>query len=148
MVCLQLIRTTDEKKLRAHPSCQHHDIHEGQTIKNLFCGSGLLGGIWASVQTELLTYRRIAEGDPWVSSRCSLDRLLMGLEEGVGAARLPFHEESMIKEFSVCGWFVGAEDPFCAHAEEVSNEYMMNMEDWNRTAFIDSTENRWEIWYL
>lgn len=106
-------------------------------VKNVFCGSELLGGIWAAIQTELLTYRRIAEGYSWVSSRCSLDRLLTGIKDGVGAARLPLHEEFMMQEISVCGWFVNANNPLCALAEEESSEYMMDtMEDWKSTTFI------------
>lgn len=52
----------------------------------------------------------------------------------------------MMKEFSKCGWFVKASDPICPNAEEVSISYFMNLEDWNRTTFIDNAEERWDIW--
>ena len=144
-VLLTIISDEARIKCQRRPSCYHPYLHVG-IVKQLFCGSEHLGGIWAAIQTELLTYRRITKRDPWISSRFSLDRLFMGLEDGVGATRLALYEKSMMKRFSLCGWFLVAEDPLCPIAEEVSEEYMMNMEDWDRTELIPSNKERWDKW--
>lgn len=41
----------------------------------------ILGTLWASVKTELLTYRRVNVGDSWVSANFDMERLLWGVED-------------------------------------------------------------------
>jgi len=43
--------------------------------------------IWAAVQTEILTYRRINEHDPWISPNFDMDALLKSLETGAAISK-------------------------------------------------------------
>jgi len=48
--------------------------------EDFFGDDKFLGHIWAAVQTELLTRRRLREGDLWVSEFFDMDTLLENLE--------------------------------------------------------------------
>ncbi|KAI0106361.1 hypothetical protein F4776DRAFT_675448 [Hypoxylon sp. NC0597] len=120
-----------------------HRLEADWEIKLVHCGNRQLGVIWAAVQAELLTYRRLNEGDPWISPRFDMKLLLKGLRENNGeclnqlvggggdggAARLKAH--------SHCGLF-DAQHPGCARREEVCTEYYANLDDWKRTTFIEA----------
>ncbi|KIW93793.1 uncharacterized protein Z519_05108 [Cladophialophora bantiana CBS 173.52] len=47
-----------------------------------FANCNELGHVWAALQRELLTSRRIKEDDPWVSDYFDFDALLTGLRTG------------------------------------------------------------------
>jgi len=111
-------------------------------MKNLYCGSRDLGILWASIQTELLTYRRIKESDPWISLRFNIQQLMDGLDDGSGPTHIPLYQDGMMNQFTDCGWFDGASDLLCPSAEEACKSHFMNLEDWNRTSFIDSVVDR------
>ena len=99
------------------------------------CGGPRLGLLWATIQTELLTYRRINIGDPWISGRFSMDALKTWLEGGSLEFLTPLVESRMMKEHSCCGWFLGP-NFVCPIAEEACKEYCMNMDDYDRASFL------------
>ncbi|KAK3899067.1 hypothetical protein C8A05DRAFT_18446, partial [Staphylotrichum tortipilum] len=102
---------------------------------NLPCGGPKLGLLWATIQIELLTYRRINIGDPWISGRFSMDALKTWLEGGSLEFLTPLVESRMMKKHSCCGWFLGP-DFVCPIAEEACKEYCMNMDDYDRGSFV------------
>jgi hypothetical protein len=103
--------------------------------ESFFGGSSDLSTLWAAVQVELLTYRRLQEGDPWTSLNFNIHTLLEGLTSGTGVC-IGLVEKGMMKEFCKCGDFYKAADPAFVLAEDVSAYYFSNLEDWNRSHFI------------
>ena len=98
----------------------------------------ILAPLWAAVQTELLTYRRLKEGDEWISQNFDMSSLNEGLI-GKGKVNIPLVQNGMMKPFCGCGFFVNGH-PECPTLDDAAAYYFSNLEDWNRTTFIDITE--------
>ncbi|RSM18459.1 hypothetical protein CDV31_002784 [Fusarium ambrosium] len=97
--------------------------------------------LWAASQTEMLTYRRIKTTDPWISGRFCIKQLLKGLDGGLGPANIPLYNDGLMSlGFNKNGWFEGSSDMFRPTAQDVCASYFMNLEDWDRTTFIDSAQ--------
>ncbi|KAH8881151.1 hypothetical protein GQ53DRAFT_888882 [Thozetella sp. PMI_491] len=121
------------------------ELHVVGTIKNYYCGHESLGHLWAAIQTEFLTYRKISTSDASLSSRFSMQAVIEVFQDNCGWEKMPLIAQRMTKSYSTCGWFYHAGDPFCPVADEVSSHYFMNLEKWDRCQFIHSTESRPEI---
>jgi hypothetical protein len=92
------------------------------------------GHIWAAAQTELLNYRRRQKSDPWMSENFDMKSVLQGLMED----RIPFMpllDGSMMKPYCPCGVFSDTWS-FCRR-EHASAYYFSNLDDWERSSFID-----------
>ncbi|KAH9429578.1 hypothetical protein MCOR02_009314, partial [Pyricularia oryzae] len=83
-------------------ACEHYRYHM-YSNNNTYCASPGLGRIWATIQAELVTYRRLGEEDAWISTNFDLRHLRQGLELGSDVSFMPFVSSSMIKDFSRCG---------------------------------------------
>jgi hypothetical protein len=115
------------------------------TMLKLKCHDGKMGLLWATIQTELLTYRRINDGDPWVSAHFSLKALEAWLMGRSADFLTPLVEDRMMQKHSQCGWFHRAESlPFPA-AQDVSARYFMNMDIYDRATFID-VPDEYSLW--
>lgn len=114
-------------------SCQNHLDDEAPKV---FGRSDLLGPIWAAAQTELLTYRRIAQGDPWSSDRFDMHAVLRSLESKTRPS-MPLLDNSMLNPFCACGRFERGFLMAPIYREDAAAFYFSNLEDWNRTAIID-----------
>ena len=112
----------------AFPTCYHDDFDR----ENFFGANKVLGPLWVAVQTELLTYRRLEEGDKWISPNFNMHILNEGLIDNreVDIALL---RNKMMKPFCEC---CRSADKIIPIAEDVAAYYFSNMEDWNRTSFI------------
>jgi hypothetical protein len=110
---------------------------------NYFRGNSDLRDLWAAAQTELLTYRRLKEGDAWTSPNFKLDEVLENYQAGHGI-RIGLVESEMMKEYCDCGHFRRAEDDDCPCVDEACAYYFSNLEDWNRTTFLECPEK--DIW--
>lgn len=132
---------------RGDESCPHHIhlVESEDKMQYVKCGDKRLGTIWAAIQVELLTYRRLEVGDPWLSSmfdmhdvaeglRASNDSILMRLVENRG--------KNTLRSFSTCGLFLEVDNPGCARREEVCVSFT-NLEDSDRTMFIQGRANFW-----
>ena len=104
------------------------------------CQSLSIGALWAAIQTEFLTYRRIGEDDMWLSNNFRMDYLLQGLENGRGPTQIPLLDKGMLRKFSRCGRFPEARNPFFPMARSVCSAYFMNCDIWNRETFIDEVQ--------
>ncbi|KAF4951620.1 hypothetical protein FGADI_7397 [Fusarium gaditjirri] len=104
------------------------------------CNGPRIGLLWASIQTEFLTYRRLREGDFWISGYFSMQALKTWLAEDNEELLMPLVQNQMFKVHSRCGWFSSASDFLCPTAEEVSTEYFMNMDIYSRTSYIDQPD--------
>ncbi|TLD30701.1 hypothetical protein PspLS_01752 [Pyricularia sp. CBS 133598] len=120
--------------------CKHYD--ESDLVENTYCASPGLGRVWATVQAELLTYRRLGEEDGWISTNFNLRHLREGLEHGSDVSLVPLMSNDMISDFTRCGWFIDRTTQDCTdiktipRAQDVCSFYFMNMEDFSRSTFI------------
>jgi hypothetical protein len=118
---------------------------EGGGKKRCYFGRNRnLSALWAAVQTELVTYRRLHEGDPWISPNFEMESLLESLIFG-SDLMIGLVQKDMMKDYCKCGRFIEA-DEVCARSEDVSKYYFSNMDDWNRSAFLN-TPNHDQFWY-
>ncbi|KAL7619752.1 hypothetical protein AAE478_010294 [Parahypoxylon ruwenzoriense] len=122
-------------------SCGHLKYYDGELEDPVYCGNQRLGKVWAVIQAELLTYRRLGVGDPWLSPRFDMETLLVVLKnnddryighlvgdvDDIGKHRLRPHFR--------CGLFK-AGNLICPGREEVCASYYANLDDWGRTTFI------------
>lgn len=126
-----------------------HDIHEEEEqagMKLVHCGNERLGMIFACIQAELLTYRRLSEWDPWLSPRFNMEVLLRGMENDdendlkilVGDSRGT--KESILREYSCCGLFRSSEVSLRVRRGEACTSYYANLDDWRRTTFLAPPE--------
>ncbi|CAH0057259.1 unnamed protein product [Clonostachys solani] len=98
-----------------------------------YCAEPKLGLLWATIQTELLTYRRLDEGMPWISAHFSMQALEIFLKTDGEEFDTPLVKDGMMKPHSKCGWFG---DQFTPIAEDVCNHFFMNMTDYSRSSFL------------
>ncbi|KAF7959897.1 hypothetical protein EAE96_001500 [Botrytis aclada] len=111
------------------PTCDHDTMNI-----NFYGRSDVVGKLWAAVQTEFLTYRRLEVGDSWLSINFNMLSLLDGIPHGF--VSLPLLEKDMMKPFCRCGRFIRALDEACVCVDEACSHYFCNMEDWERSAYI------------
>lgn len=94
----------------------------------------------AVVQTEYLTYRRIREGDPWLSPNFNMLDVYKSLQPGNGIS-LTLWACGMMTPVCICGNFQSALDD-TPRAEDVMRYHFSNLEDWSRTTFLPIIEFR------
>jgi hypothetical protein len=108
--------------------------------ENYFGESRVLGVLWAAVQTELLTYRRREEDDPWTSDNFNMQDLLLSLKtrDQIGVKLV---QDNMMKSYCKCGTFIQG-NGYCATAEDACAFYFSDLEDEDcgRMTFIDMPE--------
>ena len=104
------------------------------TQKGCFFGKKrALATLWAAIQTELLTYRRLKEGDPWLSPNFDMHAVLESLvnDRPISIGLL---DKEMMSPLNECGCLSGAR--IFPRREDVSKYYFSNLEDWSRTTFL------------
>lgn len=120
--------------------CCLHPIHDNDYYDEaVSCGDERLGTIWAAIQVELVTYRRLELSDPWLSLLFKMQDLIEGLhsdDDGVIGHLVDNFGEGGVQPFSRCGFFLSTNDPGCARREEACALHFANLEDWKRTTFI------------
>ncbi|KAF4462268.1 hypothetical protein FALBO_10920 [Fusarium albosuccineum] len=134
---------------------EHRDI---PTSDNFYCQDRDLGVLWAACQTEMLTYRRLETSDPWLSDRFDIQKLKDGIDEGFGSTNIPLYNDGKMSTFTKCGWFEDAgrvvgRIAYTPSAQKVCASYFMNLEDWDRTTFIekcttDQSRGASKLWEL
>lgn len=125
--------STDEEashKLYLPAECPDDEDH-----RNFFGGNKVLSSLWAAVQTELLTYRRLKEGDEWISQNFNMHTLNEGL---ISRAKVDIAlvQEEMMKPVCGCGKFLWPALA-CPIVDDAVAYYFSNLDDWNRTTFIE-----------
>lgn len=125
--------------------CDDHDEDGTPYQQNFFGKNKNLAALWAAVQTELLTYRRLAEGDPWISPNFDMKNVLECLETGQYLS-IDLVSKGMMNPFCRCGIFRHSEDPACLRVEEVCTDYFSNLEDFSRTHLLEAFYDRPERW--
>ena len=94
---------------------------------NYFGKSRVLAPLWAAVQTEMLTYRRREEEDPWTSDNFNMQDLLLGLKtrDQIGVKLV---QDNMMKSYCRCGTFIQGNEYFHT-VEDACAFYFGNLED-------------------
>lgn len=111
--------------------------------RNNFRGSLELRDLWAAAQAELLTYRRIRDGENWTSPSFDMARILRNIERDEPLS-LDLVERQLLRDYCDCGNFTFAEDEDCPCVDDVCKEYFSNLEEWERTNYIACPEKWWE----
>ena len=137
MSCTEDEMSTHEEKSDGHelPAfCPDHGEYH-----NFFGANKVLAPLWAAVQTEILTYRRLKEGAEWISQSFNMRSLYEGLI-GKGKVDIALVQNEMMKRFCGCGSFAGSWEPMCRIVDDAAAYYFSNLEDWNRTTFIEDMQ--------
>ena len=121
--------TTDDEY-----TCKFH----GNRNKMFHGKTSNLGTLWAVVQAEMLTYRRLNSGDPWASENFDMHALLQCLLNG-GGVNVGLLQKGLLNNFERCGMYRGEYD-CCPTMEDVSRKYFSNLDDYYRTTFVDMPE--------
>ena len=126
--------STDEEATHEHHELQFPRPCATWKHENFFGANKILASLWAAVQTELLTYRRLEEGDEWISRNFNMQSLNEGLITG-GKVNISLVQNEMMRPFCDCGLFqdYGQDFPI---VDDVAAHYFSNLEDWKRTTFI------------
>lgn len=135
--------TEDDMSIDEETSQEHYlptDCPDNDEHSNFFGGDRSLASLWAAVQTELLTYRRLEEGDECISPNFNMYTLNEGLISR-GMVDIALVQNEMMKPFCGCGQFPEAV-PACPIVDDAAAYYFSNMDNWNRTTFIDSPDHR------
>lgn len=80
--------------------CEHLNL----LLPPFFGESTCLGHIWVTIQTELLSYRRLTEEDPWTFGYFNMECLLNSLESGQDVA-IKYVQGRMMFAYCRCGRF-------------------------------------------
>lgn len=131
----QSMADPDKNPTKCYFFIENYGAH-GEWLK-LKCLNEDMGLLWATIQTEMLTYRRVNEGDSWISENFSLRALEDWLFGHTADFHTPLVKNQMMKQHSKCGWFHDAETFVCPAAQEVSANYFMNMDSHERSTYID-----------
>jgi hypothetical protein len=127
---LHMAQTAATARSDEYLECSNHGFPPA------FDGYDQFNRLFAAVVTELLTYRRIHEGEPWMSGNFSLLDLLQGLEKDGYLSSIGLAHKNLLKPFCNCGRFIGQKYRKLASADDACMHYFSNMDDWYRTKFI------------
>ncbi|KAJ3578928.1 hypothetical protein NPX13_g1632 [Xylaria arbuscula] len=105
-----------------------NDCEDNGDWLNVKCHDAEMGLIWATVQAEILTYRRVNEGDAWISQNFSLRALDSWLSGDSAEFLTPLVTNQMMQAHSKCGWFHRATCFVRPTALEVSARPIMDMD--------------------
>lgn len=119
---------------RVYLECPFDEIHAGYNIAPINKDLGLL---WAAIQTELHTYRKVTTSDPNISDHFRLASLLRWLEEEADDFDTPLLTANMMQQHTPCGWFSGSHSLFAVMAPDMCSRHFMNMDIWSRASFVD-----------
>ena len=107
----------------------HFDIHEPRCY---FRTRRDLATLWASVQAELLTYRRLDDGMEWISQNFQMEQLRIQLDRGESLS-VGFAEQNLLKPHCICGKFGGYPIEILS---DVTNPDIANLDIWERATYM------------
>ncbi|MCJ1262343.1 hypothetical protein MMC22_002213 [Lobaria immixta] len=131
-------QTWESTELPLAGECLHDEMGHDD-FSNYFGETRELTVLSGAVQAEYLTYRRLAEGDPWLSQNFDMDAIRESLDKGE-VPRIGFFENDMVHPVCDCGRFNG-EWYGKPRAQEIMKDHFSNLEDWSRTTFIEDFDD-------
>ncbi|KAI1327802.1 hypothetical protein F5Y16DRAFT_370945 [Xylariaceae sp. FL0255] len=118
----------DDSKPCYHGDIDDADTEAGATTRHLHL-------LWSAIETELLSYRRLRDGDAWMSENFDLIVVRDGANADTGFSSLPLLRQRMMKPVCECGRLhTRRYDPIPV-TDEACSFYFSNMEDWTRSTF-------------
>jgi hypothetical protein len=114
-----------------------HDCKIHREELNIECLDAEIGLIWATIQAEILTYRRVNEGDAWISQNFSLRALDSWLSSDSAEFLAPLVSNQMMRAHSKCGWFDKATCFVKPTAPGVSARPIMDMDLAERVTYSE-----------
>ncbi|KAF2828765.1 hypothetical protein CC86DRAFT_347233 [Ophiobolus disseminans] len=104
---------------------EHHEfIPSFRTRKDL-------ASLWASVQAEILSYRRLENGTDWISPRFSMKQLKHQLAQGQLLA-VGYVEQNLLQPHCVCGNF---NTSYISVLPDATDAELGNVEVWDRATY-------------
>lgn len=110
--------------------------------ENYLGRDGILGLLWAVINAELVTYRRLDRDHSWMSDNVNLEGMLESLREN-REPDFPLVRDNMMTPRCCCGSFQASSLDDCIGPEDASAFYFSNMEDWFRTTFLEFPNRDW-----
>lgn len=118
---------SDNASTTSITSCPlYHNNRQDPTFP---CGNSQLGLIWALVQAEMLTYRKIEDLGAWISDNFSMSALKNWLQGEAVGLEMPFVQKDMLREHTICGWFDDAEFFVSPTPYEVTKQHILNYDE-------------------
>ncbi|CAF3626357.1 unnamed protein product [Fusarium graminearum] len=119
--------------------CEFQGLHDDEIFK---CTHKMIGILWATIQAEFLTYRRLTVNDPWISKMFQMVALQAWLKGETQGFNTPLVVQGMMKIHSRCGWFYEDENKLrvIATASDVCKEWFANLDNYERTTFVPEVE--------
>ena len=106
----------------------HNEIHGS---KDNFRARKDLATLWASVQAELLAYRRLTDDQDWISQNFSMKQLQNQLESGQPLA-VNYVQQGLLKTHCICGSFDGYP---LATLSDATDHDIANLDVWERANY-------------
>lgn len=130
----------------ARSTCPIRDFHDGFDQFRVFpCVSSRTGKLWAWIQVEFLTHRRVQEDDHWLSKNFSMTAVKCWLQRESETLQMPLARQDMAQYHTPCGWFLKQprmdgwlEPDLFVSTEDVCKEQLSNMHLDHRTSYIHS----------
>jgi hypothetical protein len=116
----------------SEPDRDLQDLHfQGHSEVCCFRTRRDLATLWASVQAELLTYRRLDDGMEWISQNFSMEQLQNQLLRGESLS-VGFAEQDLLQTHCICGSFGGYP---LETLSDVTNPDIANLDIWERATY-------------
>ncbi|ORY14914.1 hypothetical protein BCR34DRAFT_598820 [Clohesyomyces aquaticus] len=109
------------------------ELHAELHTRGIFGDRKDIASLWAAVQAEILTYRRLDDESDWLSSYFDMEMVLANLEHGYPASTR-FIEEGLLETHCSCGWLVPTWDRITT-LENATTEYIANLDVWERATY-------------
>ncbi|CAG1998211.1 unnamed protein product [Fusarium graminearum] len=107
------------------------------------CTHKKIGILWATIQAEFLTYRRLTVNDLWISDHFQTLALQAWLKGETEVFKTPLIMQGMLQRYSRGGWFYDDDDGslwIYATASNVCKEWFANLDDFGRTTFVPEVD--------
>ncbi|OBS25870.1 hypothetical protein FPOA_06404 [Fusarium poae] len=95
------------------PQCDLREFHDSS---NFGCANQTIGLLWAMIQAEILTYRRLEVNDPWISNNFQMVAMQTWLKGETKDFNTPLVSGGRIKAHTRCGWFLDYHGSACVYA--------------------------------
>ena len=117
-------------KMNIHLSQVHWEFHDNS--ENGFSHRRDLASLWASVQAELLSYRRLESPMSWTSPNFSMEELYKQLQNHE-LLSTGYMRKGLLEPHCVCGQFV---DDTLALLSDATDPAIANLDIWERATYI------------
>lgn len=117
----------------AEPSLELKELHlELHGDRRHFLARRDLATLWASVQAELLSYRRLDDEMSWISPRFSMEGLKTQLERGEPLT-VGYAEQNLLQPHCICGEFESQTG--LAKLSDATDPEIANLDIWERASY-------------